>query len=250
MSLKSKEQFIDTLTEIANNPQTIRGIFNWCDRWCERCCQTDYCTLYKTSTMLPSDKSEDFFKSLSMIFEATMDMLKKHAEKNGIDFDSLEDSDFENEYDKKKFIVHDNADISLAKRYGKLVTHWLNSLKRKEPVGMEIRLQDAMLSECLEIIQWYQYLFEVKLTRALMSQKDEEEEHLNPYDSIGNAKLLVVSIERNMAAWGYMYQKFKEDEDEILDILVCLQRLRKKIEQVFPKAQAFIRPGLDEINLS
>ena len=44
-----------------------------------------------------------------------------------------------------------------------------------------------------------------------------------------------------------IYQKLKEDEDEILDILVCLQRLHKKIEQIFPEAQAFIRTGLDEI---
>ena len=34
-------------------------------------------------------------------------------------------------------------------------------------------------------------------------------------------------------------------EDEILDILVCLQRLNKRIEQAFPEARAFIRPGLD-----
>ena len=54
-----------------------------------------------------------------------------------------------------------------------------------------------------------------------------------------------VSIERNIGAWGYLYQKFKEDEDEILDILVCLQRLNKRIEQAFPEARAFIRPGLD-----
>jgi len=55
----------------------------------------------------------------------------------------------------------------------------------------------------------------------------------------------LVSIERNIGAWGYAYQKFKDDEDEILDILVCLQRLSRKIEQTFPDARAFIRPGLD-----
>jgi hypothetical protein len=64
---------------------------------------------------------------------------------------------------------------------------------------------------------------------------------------LGNAKLLLVSIERNIGAWGYIYQKFREDEDEILDILICLQNLGKKIEQIFPDAQTFIRPGLDEL---
>ena len=53
------------------------------------------------------------------------------------------------------------------------------------------------------------------------------------------------AVERNIGAWGYVYQKFREDEDEILDILICLQRLNKYIEHIFPEAKAFIRPGLD-----
>jgi hypothetical protein len=78
------------------------------------------------------------------------------------------------------------------------------------------------------VIQWYQYLIEVKFIRVLMSQKEEKEEQQNPYDSLGNAKLLLVSIERNIGAWGYLYQQFREDEDEILDILVILQKIASK----------------------
>jgi hypothetical protein len=112
---------------------------------------------------------------------------------------------------------------------------------------MEIRMQDPMLSDCMEVILWYQHFLEVKMMRALMSQQDEkEEEDIDLYDSLGTAKLLLVSIRRNMGAWGYMYQKFREDEDEILAILVTLQRLYGIIEQRFPEAQAFIRPGLDD----
>ena len=111
---------------------------------------------------------------------------------------------------------------------------------------MEMRLQDSMLLECIEVIQWYQYLIEVKFTRALMLQEDENDECQLPYDSIGNAKLLLVSIERNIGAWGYMYQKFREDEDEILDILVLLQKITRQVERIFPGAREFIRPGLDE----
>jgi len=35
-----------------------------------------------------------------------------------------------------------------AKQYGKQVEHWLDSLKREDAFGMEIHLQDAMLSDC------------------------------------------------------------------------------------------------------
>ncbi|MDR1119540.1 MAG: hypothetical protein LBM08_01315, partial [Dysgonamonadaceae bacterium] len=132
------------------------------------------------------------------------------------------------------------------RQYSQRVKSWLDSLKGKEPLGMEIRLQDLMLSDCLAVIQWYHYLIEVKFTRALMSQEEEKEERQNPYDSLGNAKLLLVSIERNIGAWGYLYQKFREDEDEILDILVLLQKITRQVEVVFPSARGFIRPGLDE----
>ncbi|MDR0795995.1 MAG: hypothetical protein LBE79_08110 [Tannerella sp.] len=243
----NKSQFKSVLTEAANNPQTIHGIFNWCDRWCERCSHTGRCTIYEASSHLPFHSPEDLFKSLSITFEATMDMVKEEAEKHGLDFESLRDSDIESEYDREKNLVRNDAGVSLAKQYGKQVKHWLDSLQRKDYISMEIRLQDPMLADCLEVIQWYQYQFEVKFTRALMAQKEEEKEQLNPYDSLGNAKLLLVSMERNMGAWGYIYQKIKEDEDEILDILICLQRLYIKIEQSFPEAKAFIRPGIDEL---
>jgi hypothetical protein len=240
-----KTQLKNTLDESADDPQMIRGIFNWCDSWCERCSQTEYCTVYKASAHLPSDKPEDLFKSLSMVFEATMDMLKEFAEENEIDFEALKDSEIKDEYDREKYLIRNDVGVALAKQYGKQVKHWLDSQKKRDVLDMEFCLQDAMLADCLEVVQWYQYFLEVKLMRALMSQKNEEEERLNPYDSLGNAKLLLVSIERNIGAWGYIFQKFKEDEDEILAILVCLQRLNKKIEQTFPEAHTFIRPGLD-----
>jgi hypothetical protein len=242
----TKNQFKSLLTENANHPTTIRGIFNWCDRWCERCNKTENCTVYKTSTHLPSDNPDDFFKSLSLMFDATIDMMKEYCKKNDIDFETLKDSDIECEYDRRKYQIRNDDSVALAKHYGNQVKQWLSSLESKNPVGMEVRLQDTVLSDCLEVVQWYQYVLQVKLQRALMAQKDEAEDCLDPYDSLGNAKLLLVSIERNIGAWGYLYQKFREDEDEILEILICLQKLGKQIEHLFPDARAFIRPGLDE----
>lgn len=229
-----------------DNPQIIRRIFHWCDRWCERCKYTGNCTLYNNSTPLGNENPDDFFKSLSMIFKTTIDLLKEQARKAGIDFESLENDDIKDEYDKKKYAIRDNGGLLLAKQYSKLVKYWLDSLSEKESLGMEMCLQDSMLLECIEVIQWYQYLIEVKFTRALMLQEDENDECQLPYDSIGNAKLLLVSIERNIGAWGYMYQKFREDEDEILDILVLLQKITRQVERIFPGAREFIRPGLDE----
>jgi len=222
--------------------EEIHDISNWCDRWCEKCNQTGLCKLYRSSVNTPITP-EDFLKSLSEIFATTMKVLEEYAEKKDMDLGSLKKSDFKNEYVWQKLLFRNDDGIALSKQYRKQVTNWLDSLK--DDYGMEVRMQDPMLSDCIEVILWYQHFFEVKLTRALMSQKEEKEDRLQPYDSLGNAKLLLVSIERNIGAWGYVYQKFKDDEDEILDILICLQNFAKKIEQVFPGARAFVRPGLD-----
>ena len=245
----NKQEFLSLLSENTDDSQVIRGIFNWCDRWCEKCTKTDFCTVYKTSVRLPSDTPEDFFNSISLLFEATMEMLGDYFKDLDIELESLDESlentDFEDEDIEEKYSFPDDGALNLAKQYGKQVKHWLAVLKKKNTFSMEVRLQDEMLADCMEVIHWYQHLFEVKMSSALMAQKYEKEESLNPYDSLGNAKLLLVSIERNIAAWGYLYQKFKDDEDEILDILVSLQRLSKIIEQLFPEARAFIREGLD-----
>jgi hypothetical protein len=229
-----------------DSSQIIHGIFHWCDRWCERCKHTENCTLYNNSNSVQNENPDVFFKSLSAIFNATIDLLKEYAKEAGIDFESLKDDNIKDEYDIKRYAIRTNKGLLLAKQYSKRVQSWLDSLKKKEPLGMEMRLQDLMLSDCLAVIRWYHYLIEVKFTRALVSQNEEKEEQQNPYDSLGNAKLLLVSIERNIGAWGYLYQKFGEDEDEILDILVLLQKITGQVEQVFPYARGFIRPGLDE----
>ena len=129
-----KDEFKSMLTANAGHPQTVRGIFNWCDQWCERCSKTENCTVYKTSVHLPSDKPEDLYKTLSMVFETTMDMLKEYAAKNGIDFESLKDSDCVDEYDRKRLFIRNDDGLTLAKQYAQQVKQWMDSLHRKEPV--------------------------------------------------------------------------------------------------------------------
>ena len=37
-----------SLTQLADNPDLIDGIYNYCDRWCERCPFTSRCLVYAT----------------------------------------------------------------------------------------------------------------------------------------------------------------------------------------------------------
>jgi hypothetical protein len=78
---------------------------------------------------------------------------------------------------------------------------------------------------------------------------DERPEILEgfPRDSDGSEKVALIAMDRSLAAWGELYHHFPESQDEILDLLVHLDRLRRRTEQEFPAAREFVRPGFDEV---
>lgn len=106
----------------------------------------------------------------------------------------------------------------------------------------------ASIEDAVEIIRWYQYQIEVKLLRALHGALEERPAILEefPKDSDGSAKVALIAMDRSIAAWGELYRQLPGAQDDILDLLVQLDRLRRKTEQVFPEARAFVRPGFDE----
>jgi hypothetical protein len=67
-----------------------------------------------------------------------------------------------------------------------------------------------------------------------------------PKDSDGSAKVALIAIDRSMAAWGHMHSYFSSHRDQILSIIKHLDSLRQRVEQVFPEARNFVRPGFDE----
>jgi hypothetical protein len=67
-----------------------------------------------------------------------------------------------------------------------------------------------------------------------------------PSDADGSAKIALIGIDRSIAAWAVILKSMPEQEKEILDFLVQLERLRRQAEQTFPKARAFVRPGFDD----
>jgi hypothetical protein len=68
----------------------------------------------------------------------------------------------------------------------------------------------------------------------------------SPKDSDGSAKVALIGIDRSMAAWRGIYDYFPFHRDQILAIIVHLDRLRNRVEKIFPQARNFIRPGFDE----
>jgi hypothetical protein len=205
--------------------------------------------------------NDAFWQKLSEIFQITLEMLKEIAKEEGIDLDCLDVQQAAEEHEKKRDIAENHECSRAAKAYGEMVKNWFDSAedlfeKRAEELNLKVQLElpnsdpvseaDA-LKDSVDIIRWYQYQIYVKLIRAIRGTLEETSETSDEAskDANGSAKVALIAIDRSIAAWGQMYRDFSEQKGDILDILVHLDRLRRRTEAIFPDARAFLRPGFD-----
>jgi hypothetical protein len=260
----------EDIKKLAENKDFISGIYNYCDRWCERCPFTSRCMNYAMSREYTNDSeasditNEKFWQSLSEIFKVTREMLEESAEELGIDIDAIDYEEISQEERIKDKIVKNHECCRAAKKYSEMVDELFSS--DYQPALKIIGKQDTKnaselnkfkssdgpvaVEEVVEIIYYYQHFIYVKLMRSihgiLGNSAELSEEY--PKDSDGSAKIALIAIERSMAAWTHMHNYFPSHQDQVLSILAQLDRLRKRVETIFPDARKFIRPGFDETN--
>jgi len=235
-----------TLTELANNPDLISGIYNYCDRWCERCPLTSRCLVYATeqednnSSDNHDIRNEEFWRKLSDIFQETREMISEWAKEAGVDLLEPAEED-EVRYRKRRQLVDNHPLTKAGKRYANAASDWLRELDQT------LELSD--LEDAREVIQWYQYQIAVKTMRALSGSREEEDPEIVefPRDSDGSAKVALIGIDRSIAAWRLMQLSLPERTASIVPLILQLERLRQRLEKVFPVARDFVRPGFDEL---
>jgi glutaredoxin len=256
------------LKKLAQNPNHIPGIYNYCDRWCERCSFTARCLNYAMGKEEWDDpasldiKSEAFWKKFEESLKLAAEMLQDMAKEHGIDLNEI---DAEEETDRQERLREAAASHELsrrAKKYYRMVDSWFKKNKhvfkqREKDLTTELSIgleQKKLIDEAksivdaTEVIGWYQHQIYVKIMRALTNPEiDEEFEDEIQNDSNGSAKVALIGVDRSIGAWAKLNEHFPEQSDEILDILLHLDRLRKKTEKTFPNARAFKRPGFDTI---
>lgn len=257
----------EDLKRIVDDPRLIPGIYNYCDRWCERCPFTSRCANFAIGEQHfaePEDRdldNERFWMRLGEVFRLTLEMVRETAEEHGIDLGAVA-QDAGGEVDPIREFPGDHECVRSAAAYAEMVNGWFESAealwdeKREELVtqarlelpGAEPLEQAAGLNDAVEVIRWYQYLIQVKLARAAAGQPEELSELLEgfPRDSDGSAKVALIAMDRSIAAWGSLLAHFPDRERDVLDLLVHLARLRRRTEEFFPDARAFVRPGFDE----
>ena len=232
-----------SLTELANNPDLISGIYNYCDRWCERCPLTSRCLVYATEQeddYSPENRdiqNDAFWKKIGSIFQETREMIDEWARQAGVDLTAPIPED-ELRSPRKRQLIDNHPLAKSGKSYANAASDWFREF---DEFG-ETDVEDAR-----EVIQWYQYQIAVKTMRALSGRREElEEDPELPKDSDGSIKVALIGVDRSIAAWRLMQLSLPEHADSIVPLILQLARLRTRLEHAFPKAREFVRPGFDE----
>ena len=247
----------------------ISGIFNYCDRWCERCTFTTRCAVYEDETEVPSEaldmKNKAFWDRLGENFLKAKDLLQKVAEESGVDLQAVQVEMQEKERREER-IKHESQEHPLSQltfKYSATGSEWLktqpgmldrlDALKTELTLGVEsqegARKQTVTIKDSLAVIQWYLTFIHVKLVRALMGKmssvpEDDQDDYPRDYD--GSAKIALIAVERSIHAWSQLFEILPDKEDDFLNILSMLTRIRAMAEEEFPGAMDFVRPGFDE----
>jgi hypothetical protein len=208
--------------------------------------------------------NELFWQKLSETFQATLELVNEMMEEQGIDIDSDDIEEIKKEEEKIRETVDNHQLIISAKEYVDMVKRWFEStedlfLQKEIDLNKQVELdlpkenpdeEAGAIIDAVDVITWYLHFIQVKLMRAIHGELEDRFELPDefPKDSDGSAKVALIAIDRSIAAWGEMLNYFPDQEDELLNILVKLEQLRRNSEKVFPQARAFVRAGFDDMN--
>jgi hypothetical protein len=219
----------------------IVGVFNYCDRWCEACPFTSRCRLF--ADMARFEAARD--PNLQPVAEAPLlpqDMppppppwlVELIEEANAEAAKPLTDKELR-ELEPK--ILPEHASIRVrAEAYMFGILEWRR--------GSQNEHTDP--SDPIAVIGWFATLFPSKIYRALTGLAEDDGDREFPPDHEGSAKVAMIAIERSTSAWRELIEQRVVTDEEARPFLAELAWLLRRLEEVFPFARSFVRPGFDE----
>ena len=241
-----------SLTELAQNPDLISGIYNYCDRWCERCPLTSRCLVYATESEFSENEIEDNDISNAQFWHALNDTLTEVRALIPVwakEAQDLNDPAQQHTVRRHTRAVDNHPLTKAGKRYANAASDWFRELDQPNDSSTNVGTEKPQpFEDARQVIQWYQYQIAVKTIRALSARnEDDAEDNDVPKDSDGSAKVALIGIDRSIAAWHLMQLSLSDRAESIVPLILQLDRLRTKLEESFPEARDFIRPGFDQV---
>ncbi len=242
----------------------IPGIYNYCDRWCERCQMTQRCFLYYQDSRRTAEhlaKGEDphdwniILQDVHKNLQETMEMIRKHAEEEGIDLEAIDTKSLPEELDPSEHPLHVKAHkYSMATHeFLKKCRNIINEdIKNINTGNVILQLEAAEnieeIKECFEVISWYHMFIAVKINRALHSKMEAEQEGDEKYtsfsweDASGSAKIAYDGLVKSMDALTKALEWNQSLHNDIIPLLSDVYGLINGIDQEFPGHKEFKWP--------
>ncbi|MBE9468106.1 MAG: hypothetical protein IMY72_07280 [Bacteroidetes bacterium] len=246
---QKKENIKNIIKEHKISKNNIPGIYNYCDRWCEHCPFTSRCTNYSMGKKLELENkdisNEEFWENIFALSKATFELITEYAQEYGVDLNEEAD----------EFIVGRKQKApplyNLSEEYSKNIYNWFNKNssfieKTVSQITMNNNKNVVTLHDAIEIIQWYCFFIPAKLSRALSDYDENYHDSGMTYDNNGSAKIALIAVDRSIQAISVLINNIEKKQDELLNFLSTLFKIKKITEKTFPNARSFVRPGFDE----
>jgi len=225
------------LTELARDPRFIPLVYNYCDMWCERCRLTGRCLLFaaESASRRHADPSGDVAASVSGGLEMARALLETAVPgTEAIAAINVKLADPDAPPERSAF---GQPLEFLARHYTIQAASYLSSLQGRIAEGWPE-------GSPLEVASWFHILIAAKTYRSLVSAHGARDAPELRFDALGSAKLVLVAIDRSLAAWREIAAA--DTDARLSGLIELLEALRTGVEIRFPDARAFVRPGLDE----
>jgi hypothetical protein len=222
----------------------VPGIYNYCHRWCERCRFTDRCAIYAGA------RGYDAAASGERVTDADT--------QSGLDPVSPEASAFLRELDEaqRSLTPQDYAELERDRRRIDALVEGdplvqaaqvlARTLWQSESVTAADVAGDAVLLEAIEVVNHYGLMIEAKVSRAvrgLCGQRFEGPDDVR--DADGSAKVGLLALEELGPAVQVLALALPGHQSLRL-AFAMLPVVRALLEDRFPAAMSFVRPGFDE----
>jgi hypothetical protein len=231
------------------NIERIDGISAYCDRWCERCAFTMRCSAYAVHVATAMCDG-DFQEALTLAVgrprspggkeepepewrRKLMDMEISQAELDEIS---------RREDEREKRLARAPLTI-VASAVRTLALEWLETHRDALHKDAAPEVADA-----LDIVSWDVFLIGGKIYRALGGHDEARHGEGHDDDPVqndwnGSAKVALMCIRRSAAAWDVIAAATANPAARRL--AVEMRDFARQVEETFPDASKFIRPGFD-----
>ena len=235
----------------ARDPQLIPGIYNYCDYRCERCPFTTRCFSFREEhARVGAEGERDLVADVEANVNLTEALIHSWCERHGIDMEKVQEAAEPEAVNTAQHLADEAVGSDplqiAARQYSKEAYGIVEPLKNLS----EFHTWPAGVGAALDAIAWHSGMIPAKVCRALhglsnQSRFADEDRVQNDWN--GSAKVARLAIAESLAAWTTLFAAGETPRDaSIRETMRLLERIDRDLEERFPLAMDFVRPGFDE----